>query len=159
MVKEDLTGKKKTPSDETVKKDLFWVILIIVSYTVLLLVVLGVHTYHVSSNKKLEKIIASLMAQVFDNKVDFLKLDVKSVNVRIRLDEEITTLRERVKKNELELKLNKRLHKLMMDTDQSILDASNASIEVLQKSIELGNFYEYLETYNNIKVVPKKVEE
>jgi hypothetical protein len=148
-------NQEEKPSNTLTSKEI--VVSVSIALLFALMLILGIIQH--DKNVMLEKIVSSLMTQVMKDKVDFLDADLDSMNKRIVLNENIISLRERVKKTEIALKLNDNLHELMMNTDKSILDACNISIEALQASIELGTVCEYLETYNNIKVVPKKMEE
>lgn len=148
-------NQEEKPSNTLTSKEI--VVSVSIALLFALTLILGIIQH--DKNVKLEKIVSSLMTQVMKDKVDFLDSDLRSMNMRIRLNKDVRSLRDRVQKTEIALKLNDDLHELMMKTDKSILDACNISIEALQASIELGTVCEYLETYNNIKVVPKKMEE
>ena len=158
MTKKDLTGKQK-PEEKSSNTLATKEIVVTVSIVLLFALMLILGIMQRDKNVKLEKIVSSLMTQIMKDKVDFLDSDLKGLKVRIRLGQDLEGIKQRVHKNEVMRDQHATLFKTMMDVDESILDACQVRMEALMTSIELDKFDEYLKTYNNIKVVPKKMEE
>jgi lysyl-tRNA synthetase class I len=151
-MKENLKeSPEEKPSNILISKEIVATVSISLLFT--LMFIMGIIQH--DKNKKLKTIISSLMSEVMKDKVDFLDSDLKNIRNYMKNHNDISDLLCRVQTNEIALHQYDELFKLMIDTDQSIMDACNASIEALQASIEMGTFCEYIETYNNIKIVQK----